>query len=192
MRKSSPVKGKRTKRKRPKLPPISEEMKQFSAMLRQELITWPNTTSRPMFGFLGFYRRAKIFAALPVTRGSKTPNSLMFKIKAMPPNLMRRAVKEPRIDAQDKLPGGQWYSFEVNSEEDLRGALWWLNQAYERANSGHSSRTCTCSDICCFLRSAAACLPEPIKFIIEGPLLFPVRCALHRLRSVDCELSSVA
>ncbi|PYT51378.1 MAG: hypothetical protein DMG44_02640 [Acidobacteria bacterium] len=133
MRKSSPVKGKRTKRKRPKLPPISEEMRQFSAMLRQELITWPNTTSRPMFGFLGFYRRAKIFAALPVTRGSKTPNSLMFKIKAMPPNLMRRAVKEPRIDAQDKLPGGQWYSFEVNSEEDLRGALWWLNQAYERA-----------------------------------------------------------
>jgi len=86
-----------------------------------------------MFGFLGFYRRAKIFAALPVTRGSKTPNSLMFKIKAMPPSLLRRAVKEPRIDAEDKLPGVQWYSFEVNSEGDLRGALWWLDQAYERA-----------------------------------------------------------
>ena len=86
-----------------------------------------------MFGFLGFYRRKKIFAALPVKRGIKTPNSLIFKIKPMPPDLLRRAVQEPRIDVENQLPGRQWYSFELASEQDLRDALWWLSQAYERA-----------------------------------------------------------
>jgi hypothetical protein len=86
-----------------------------------------------MFGFLGFYRRTKIFAALPVTRGIKTPNSLIFKIKPMPPDLLRRATQDPRLDAESKLPGAQWSSFEISSAEDLRDALWWLNQAYERA-----------------------------------------------------------
>lgn len=133
MRKSSPTKRKKVKRARPKLPPISEEMKQWSAMLGQELSGWPNVTSRPMFGLLGFYRRKKIFAALPVTRGMKTSNSLIFRIKPMPPELLQRAEKEPRIDTDDRSPGAKWFSFEVSSTADLRDTLWWLNQAYERA-----------------------------------------------------------
>jgi hypothetical protein len=127
------MKAKKTSRTRPKLPHIAEEMKQWSAMLGQELSTWPHVKSRPMFGFLGFYRRAKIFAALPVTRGIKTAHSLIFKINPMPPDLLRRAMEDPRVDAESELPGAKWYSFEVNSPEDLRDALWWLNQAYERA-----------------------------------------------------------
>jgi hypothetical protein len=108
-------------------------MKQWSAMLGQELSAWPQVTTRPMFGLLGFYRRTKIFAALPVTRAIKTPNTLIFKIKPMPPDLLRRATEDSRLDAASNLPGGQWSSFEINSAEDLRDALWWLNQAYERA-----------------------------------------------------------
>jgi hypothetical protein len=127
------MKAKKTSRPRPKLPHIAEEMKQWSAMLGQELSTWPHVKSRPMFGFLGYYRRAKIFAALPATRGIKTPHSLIFKINPMPPDLLRRATEDPRVDTDSELPGAKWYSFEVNSAEDLRDALWWLNQAYERA-----------------------------------------------------------
>lgn len=127
------MKAKKTKPPRPKLPHIAEEMRQWSAMLGQELNTWPQVKSRPMFGLLGFYRRTKIFAALPVTRGIKTPHSFIFKIKPMPPDLLRRASEDPRMDTEGQLPGAKWYSFEVNSTEDLREALWWLNQAYERA-----------------------------------------------------------
>jgi hypothetical protein len=123
----------KTKRQRPKLPPISEDMKLWSALLGQELNGWSHVTSRPMFGFLGFYRRRKIFAALPITRGINTPNSLIFRIKPMPPDLLRRALQEPRIDTESHLPGAKWFSFEINSTADLRAALWWLNQAYERA-----------------------------------------------------------
>lgn len=126
------MKAHKAKRPRPKLPAISEEMKQWSAMLGEELRGWPNVTSRPMFGFQCFYRKKKIFAALPATRGIGTPNTLMFRIKPMPPELLERARKEPRIDLESRTPGAKWYLFELAAEEDLRDALWWLNQAYER------------------------------------------------------------
>jgi hypothetical protein len=115
------------------MPPISEEMKQWSAMLAQELGVWPQVASRPMFGMLGFYRRRKIFAALPVTRGIATANSLIFRFDPMPQELKKRALKEPRIATEGRSPGARWFAFEVGSAADLRDALWWLNQAYERA-----------------------------------------------------------
>jgi hypothetical protein len=115
------------------MPPASEEMKQWSAMLGEELSKWPKVTARPMFGLRGFYRGKKIFAALPVTRAIKTPNSLIFRIKPMPPDLLERAKKEQRIDLESRIPSAKWFVFELNSETDFRDALWWINQAYERA-----------------------------------------------------------
>ena len=118
----------RTMRDRPKMPPISEEMKQWSAMLKTEVSGWPQISSRPMFGMMGLYRRKKIFGGLPVTRGFDTANSVIFRFDPMPQDLQQRALKDSRI-----TPGKRWFSFEVGSTGDLRDALWWLNQAYERA-----------------------------------------------------------
>jgi hypothetical protein len=115
-------------RERPKMPPTSEEMKRWSAMLKAELLGWPQVTSRPMFGMAGIYRGKKIFAALPVTRGFDTPSSIIFRFDPVLGDLNQRALKEPRI-----TPGTRWFSFEVQTAEDLRDALWWLNQAYEAA-----------------------------------------------------------
>src|SRR5260370_23654392 len=92
------MKAKKPKRPRPKLPPVSEEMRQWSAMLGQELGGWPHVTTRPMFGLLGFYRGRKIFAALPVTRGINTPNSLLFKIEVMPPAVRQRSRPCPLVN----------------------------------------------------------------------------------------------
>jgi hypothetical protein len=127
------MKAKKTKRPRPNMPNASEEMKQWSAMLGNELITWPQVTTRPMFGLRGFYRGKKIFAALPVTRAIRNPNSLIFRIQPMPPDLLKRAKKEPRIDTENRVPSAKWFTFELNSEGDFRDALWWLNQAYDHA-----------------------------------------------------------
>jgi hypothetical protein len=115
------------------MPPASEEMKQWSALLGEELGKWPKVTAKPMFGLRGFYRGRKIFAALPVTRAIKNPNSLIFRIKPMPPDLLERAKKEPRIDLETRVPGAKWFVFELNSEADFRDALWWISQAYESA-----------------------------------------------------------
>jgi hypothetical protein len=35
-------------------------MKQWSAMLENELRSWPHVATRPMFGLLGFYRKKMI------------------------------------------------------------------------------------------------------------------------------------
>jgi hypothetical protein len=124
----------RSQRYRPKMPPTSEDMKHWSAMLGEEMKGWPQVTSRPMFGMLGFYRRKKIFGALPVTRGFGTANSFMLRFDPMPPELKQRAFNEPRIPKESLSPKSRWSLFEIGSTEDLRDALWWLNQAYERAN----------------------------------------------------------
>ena len=115
-------------RERPKMPPISEEMRQWSAMLRTEVSGWLQITTKPMFGMMGLYRRKKIFGGLPVTRGFDTPNSVIFRFDPIPQDLEERASKDRRI-----APGKRWFSFDVSSAEDLRDALWWLNQAYDHA-----------------------------------------------------------
>jgi hypothetical protein len=118
----------RAMRDRPKMPPISEEMKQWSAMLKTEVSGWPQISTKPMFGMMGLYRGRKIFGGLPVTRGFDTPNSVIFRFDPIPSELEERASKDKRIS-----PGKRWFSFDVRSAEDLRDALWWLNQAYDRA-----------------------------------------------------------
>ena len=118
----------RVARERPKMPPIAEEMKHWSALLKTEVAGWPQVTTRPMFGMLSLFRRKKIFAALPVTRAIGTPHSVAFRFARFPKDLHRRAVEEQRISL-----GTHWHSFEIHSAEDLRDALWWLNQAHDRA-----------------------------------------------------------
>jgi hypothetical protein len=117
---------------RPKMLRISEEMKQWSAMLAAELERWPQVTSRPMFGLLGFYRKTKIFGGLPITRSIGTSNSIIFKIDPLPTKLAQRVANDPRIQL-GREPGGKWTIFEVRSEQDLRDALQWLSLAYELA-----------------------------------------------------------
>jgi hypothetical protein len=121
------------KSKRPKLLRVSEEMVEWSAALEQDLRKWAGVKSRPMFGLISFYRGGQIFAALPRTRALSTPNSFIVKFDPMPPTLLRRARMDSRMASDQKLPGAQWYSFELTSAGDLRDALWWLDRAYEAA-----------------------------------------------------------
>jgi hypothetical protein len=115
------------------MPRVSDDIKLWSAMLGEEIARWPHVATRPMFGLLGYYRKKTIFAALPVTRAIGTPKAIIFKVRGMTPRLLARAKGDSRIDAERVGPGAKWTSFEVQSEADLRDAIWWLNQAYERA-----------------------------------------------------------
>lgn len=135
-RRANPQSSKRARRSRVKFLPISEEMKQWSALLQSELNSWPAITTKSMFGFLFFYRRGAVFAALPRTRGFDSPSSLLFKIDPMPASLRNRAQADGRMNASMKANSKGWFSFEMHSESDLRDALFWLNQAYEAAKKG--------------------------------------------------------
>jgi hypothetical protein len=123
-----------TSRPRPKLIKVSDEMRRFSTLLLEEVQTWPEVTTRPMFGFIGVYRGRKIFAALPRTRAMDAANSFILKLHAPPAGLQksaRRAVKDERIRLGEGKKGWSWYF--VNSERDIHGALEWLNHAWRLA-----------------------------------------------------------
>jgi hypothetical protein len=98
-----------SRRTPPKLPPPSEEMRHASALLAQELLSWPDVGTRPMFGLRAFYRRGVIFAMLPEKRAFEVPNGIAYN------------------------EGGKWKVFEVENEAGIGKALAVLEKAYGRA-----------------------------------------------------------
>jgi len=112
--------------------PISEQMRHWSALLETELAAWPTITARPMFGFRAYFRGAAMFAAMPRTKSFGHGNSLIVKFKPMAAALLERAKKDERLDTS-RLSGNGWLTFEINSEADLSGALWWIEQAHDAA-----------------------------------------------------------
>jgi len=120
------------KRARPSLVRVSEEMKQWSALLGAELERWPGVSTKLMFGFVSFYRGRNIFAALPKTRAMNSANSIIFKLRRASPQELAKLRRDPRAKVSEKGMAG-WQSFELASSADLKGALAWLDQAYRAA-----------------------------------------------------------
>jgi hypothetical protein len=118
---------------RHKFPVISEQMAEWSAMLQGELNSWPAIAVKSMFGFLFFYRRGVVFAALPRTRGFDSPSSLIFKLPPLAPTLRKRAEGDARMVVSHNTSSKGWFSFELRGESDLHDALFWLHHAYEGA-----------------------------------------------------------
>ena len=58
--------------KRPKLVPVSEEMRRICEMLARELLRWPDVSMRSMFGMRAVYRGKEVFAMLPDRRALVT------------------------------------------------------------------------------------------------------------------------
>jgi hypothetical protein len=105
-------------------------MKVWAAALGTEMAAWPNVSTRPMFGFMAFYRGKGIFAILPRTRGMGSPSSLAFKLENVGPRVRASLNKDARISTT-VMQASRWFVFEVSSESDLRDALLWLSRAYE-------------------------------------------------------------
>jgi hypothetical protein len=105
------------------MPKVDAEMQRWSSALGDEIATWPQVTSRPMFGMMAFYRGANIFAALPRTRAIGTSSSLMVKL----PDVQHDRLKAGRG------PGAGWMTFEMTADEDFGEALRWLERAYKQA-----------------------------------------------------------
>jgi hypothetical protein len=127
------------KRRRPSLPPVSEQMKAWSAALVAEVSDWPQVSARSFFGFNALYRRDKMFAAVPRTRALETANSMAFKLESPASAVKARLDKttRPWSTQPDKA---RWFAFEISSDADLHEALDWLGQAYAAAGKNRKSR----------------------------------------------------
>jgi len=117
----------------PKFFRVDEEMKHRASLLESEIIGWPEVRTKPMFGMVSFFRKKAIFAAVPRTRTLRSAESIILKLDAVPIALCEKIEMEPRITRDAPGPGAGWHAFEVRSTEDIKDALWWLNQAYELA-----------------------------------------------------------
>jgi|SRR5580704_9297029 hypothetical protein len=133
-RKASRASGKKKSpaRPHPRLPVVSEQMRAWAAALAADLESWPQVSTRPMFGFTAWYRRDMIFAILPKTRGMDSPNSLAFKLPSANPRLLARIRKDSRI-AFTEMQAARWFTFELSCDADLHDALDWLGRAYGAA-----------------------------------------------------------
>ena len=126
----------KTKKERPKFALASEQMKEWSAMLGTELCQWPAVTSKQMFGMTVFYRKGKVFGALPRTKTFATPNSIAFKLYRKTPQMIKMLRADTRITDRHK-EHGSWVSFELGGDQHLNDALRWLEQAYSAAKNLH-------------------------------------------------------
>lgn len=126
-------------KERPKLPPVSEEMRAWSCALAAEIDTWPQVTTRAFFGFTALYRGERMFGALPRTRGMETPNRFAFKIEDPSPPARKRLQSDSRIGSM-QMEKARWFTFEIASNADLHDALAWLDKAYRSAGNTRESK----------------------------------------------------
>ena len=105
------------KRKQPSLVLPSEEMRQRSSLLAQELSRWPEVSMRPMFGLRAFYRGTVVFAMLPHKRALQSAKAIAYKLPS---------------GAQSKQ-AGKWKLFELENDHDIGRALVILDKAYRKA-----------------------------------------------------------
>ena len=114
-------------------------MKAWSAALAAEVSGWPQVATRSFFGFTALYRKGKMFALLPRTRGMETSNALAFRLDAPATAVRARLAKDSRIRSAE-IEKARWFSFELSSDVDLHDALDWLGKAHEAAGKNKKSR----------------------------------------------------
>ncbi|MFZ0864700.1 MAG: hypothetical protein WCA27_10855 [Candidatus Sulfotelmatobacter sp.] len=114
-------------------------MKAWSGALAAEVSDWPQVATRSFFGFTAFYRKDKMFAILPRTRGMETPNALAFRINTPSATNRVRLEQDPRIGSAE-IKKARWFAFELSSDSELHDALEWLGRAYDAAGKGKKSR----------------------------------------------------
>jgi hypothetical protein len=123
----------------PSMPPISEQMKAWSAALAAEIKDWPQVSQKVFFGFTALYRGKNMFGILPRTRCIENRNSIAFPIDAPKHSVRAKLDSDHRIGSIDQN-NTRWFTFELSSDSDLHDALNWLGDAYDAARAKKKSK----------------------------------------------------
>src|SRR5437016_188396 len=107
------------KKQRPNLVPVSAETQRLSALLAEQILSWPGVSERPMFGMRAFYRGEVVFAMLPNKRAFNSASAIMYNLP----------------DPTQKREGPKWQFFQLEETNGLTKALTCLETAYAKARS---------------------------------------------------------
>ena len=105
------------RKKRPELPPVSDEMRRTFALIAEEVGRWPGVSTKLMFGFRAVYREGVVFAMLPGKRALENPEAFAYKF----------------ANNSGKREGEKWRLFELKDEQHIDRSLALLDQAYRQA-----------------------------------------------------------
>jgi hypothetical protein len=117
---------------REKLPPVSEQMKAWSAALAAEVRDWPQVAQKSFFGFSALYRGNTMFGLLPRTKSIFKGNAIAFRFDRADRATQTLLKTDPRIAAFDKNKT-RWFTFELSTDADLHDALEFLGRAFTAA-----------------------------------------------------------
>ena len=106
---------------REQLPPVTEQMKAWSAALAAELRDWPQVTQKSFFGFTALYRGRSMFGLLPRTRSIFKGNAVAFRLERANRSAQMLLRQDSRIAACDK-DKTRWFTFQILSDTDLHDA----------------------------------------------------------------------
>ena len=122
-----------------KLPPVTEQMKAWSAALAGELRGWPQVTQKSFFGFTALYRGRTMFGLLPRTRSIFKGNAVAFRLDRAKQSAQTLLTKDSRIAAFDR-DRTRWFTFQILCDSDLHDALDFLARAFAAAGKGQKSK----------------------------------------------------
>jgi hypothetical protein len=125
--------------RRESLPPVSEQMKAWSAALAAELRDWPQVTEKSYFGFTALYRGMTIFGLLPHTRSILRGNAVAFRLDHANRSAQTLLTQDSRIAAFDKNKT-RWFTFQIWCDRDLHDALGFLGRAFDAAGNRRKSK----------------------------------------------------
>jgi len=115
-------------------------MKQWCALMESELLTWPQVTARPMFGMVGFYRKGRIFAAIPRNRTVGNTDAVLVKLQGASGKVAAQALSHPNA-ITTAMPKAGWICMAMDSLDDVREMLGWFSRAYELAGKGKKGQS---------------------------------------------------
>jgi len=124
---------------RGKLPPVSEEMRAWSAALSAELHHWPQVAQKSFFGFTALYYDTTMFGLLPRTCSIFKGNVIAFRFDRMSKSLRTRLESDSRIQAFDKEKT-RWFTFELCHDADLHEALEYLACAFDAVRTSKKTK----------------------------------------------------
>ena len=115
-------------------------MRQWCALMESELLSWPQVKAKPMFGMVGFYRKGKIFAAIPKHRTVGNTDAVLVKLQGASEKVEAAALNHPKA-ITTSMPKAGWICMAMDSIDDVRDMLDWFSQAYELVGKSSPTKT---------------------------------------------------
>jgi hypothetical protein len=99
-----------------------------SARLNEAIERWDGVRITPMFGRWGYFSGEQLFACFPLR---EKEHDLWVRLS---PSDQARALREPGLRPHRRFASRGWIEMDVETPDQVSGALRWLRRAYHNAD----------------------------------------------------------